>query len=416
MKKKLLTLLFCLTSSSFANEVCEINSNTLLKQLITTHPSIMMSQEIIKGSKAKIDSAYWGFFPTPSVDVSARNGDNYTTVARLDQPVWTGGKITSKYDIAKSQELENLNGLKETSFKLIENYFAIIEKYTQAKSNIIELEIGLKNLEALEDMLKRRINSGISSSSDNQLLSARIQQTQSDLVLAKNKYKVSIMQLELILDEKISCDINLSNIKILHSNKIEDTINRLLAFHPSITKADTQIQTAKYELENVKASIMPNLSLRAEHRRGDLYSDDYDKDSSNQSVVYFTFTASTSSGLSALSDIEASKLRVSELKFKKQTVKKELIDSVLSDYNNYEIAKTRIKILKKSVLSANNVLESYKRLFIAGKKQWLNLVDASRELMNYKIQLANAQTNKNILAYKLALKNGQIDLLNGDIL
>lgn len=415
MKRKIIGIILGLTSLSFASEVCETNSNELMKQLVSNHPSIKMSQEIIKASRQRIDSAFWGFFPTPSVDVSAKDGDRYTTVARLDQPIWTGGKLTSQYDMAKSKEEESLNELKETSFYLIENYLTILEKYTQATANIKELNEGLDNLLELKEMLKRRIDSGVSSTSDNELLNARIQQTKSDLILAENRHKVAIMQLELILDRKLTCDINLNRINILHSNKIEDTIDRLLQFHPTIYKTNSQIQTAKYELDNTKASIMPNLSLRGEHRRGDLYNEDYDRDSSNQSVVYLTFTANTKAGLSALSDIEAARLKVNELKFKKQTVEKELVDTVLEDYNNYEIAKDRIRILTRSVSSAKKVLDSYKRLFVAGKKQWLNLVDASRELMNYKVQLANAKTNRDILAYKLALKNGQIDLLNGDV-
>ena len=415
MKKKILGVLLGLSSLSFASEVCNTDSNELMSQLVSNHPSIKMSQEMIKASKQRVDSAYWNFYPTPSVDVSAKDGDSYTTVARLEQPIWTGGKLSSQYDMAISKEEESLNELKETSFFLIENYLTILEKYAQSKFNILELEEGLGNLLELKKMLQRRINSGVSSDSDNELLKARIQQIKSDLVLAKNRQKVAVMQLELILDKKLKCDINLKKVDILHNNNIEDTINNLLSSHPTIFKTNSQIKIAKHKLENTKASIMPNLSLRAEHRRGDLYNDDYDRDSSNQTIVYLTFTASTNAGLSAFSDIEAAKLRVNELKFKKQTVEKELIDSVLSDYNNYEIAKSRISILSTSVESSENVLNSYKRLFIAGKKQWLNLVDASRELMNYKIQLANTKTNRDILAYKLALKNGQIDLLRGEI-
>ena len=35
--------------------------------------------------------------------------------------------------------------------------------------------------------------------------------------------------------------------------------------------------------------------------------------------------------------------------------------------------------------------------------------------MQYKIELSKLDASKNSLSYKLALKNGQIDLLNGDI-
>ena len=386
-----------------------------MEQLISNHPSIKMAQEMVKASQKRVDSAFWEFFPTPSVDVSAKNGDRYTTVARLDQPIWTGGKLTSQYDMARSKEKENLYLLQENSYKLIENFLSILENYIQAKNNIFQLQIGLDKHYELLKMLERRMDAGVSSSSDESLLQSRIEQINSDMASAKNRYKVAVMQLELMLERKLNCDVELANINLLHSKHIENSIDRMLNSHPSLQKANLEIQTAKYELDNTKSSIMPNVSLRAEHIRGDLYNENYDKDSSNQSVVYVTFTASTNAGLSAISDIQAAKIRVNELKFKKETVKKELIDSVLNDYNNYENTKTRIGIVKNSINASQNVLNSYTRLFIAGKRQWLNLVDASRELMQYNIQLSGLEATKAILMYRLALKNGQIDLISGEL-
>jgi adhesin transport system outer membrane protein len=263
-------------------------------------------------------------------------------------------------------------------------------------------------------MLERRMEAGVSSNSDQDLLKARIEQINSDMILAKNRFKVANLQLELLLDSKIDCDINFKNINILHSNNIQDSIERLLGFHPSLKKSLTQIETAKYELDNTKASVMPNLSLRLENRKGDLYNEEYNK-SNDQSLVYFAFTATTKAGLSALSDTAAAKIKINELEYKKKSIEKELIDTLLSDYNNYEIAKSRITVVKRSVESAQSVLDSYTRLFLAGKKQWLDLVNASREVMQYKIELSKLDASKNSLSYKLALKNGQIDLLNGDI-
>ena len=104
MKIKTSLIISLITTVSFASEVCKTNSDELLSLLLSNHPSIKMSQEMIKGAQERVDSAFWGFFPTPSVDVSAKDSDSYTTVARLDQPVWTGGKLTSNYDIATSKE------------------------------------------------------------------------------------------------------------------------------------------------------------------------------------------------------------------------------------------------------------------------------------------------------------------------
>ena len=407
-------LLTTVSTVSFASEVCKTDSDELLSQLLSNHPSVKMSQEVIKGAKERVDSAYWGFFPTPSVDVSGKDSDRHTTVARLDQPIWTGGKLTSKYDMATSKEKENVYELEENSYKLIESYLNILESYLQSKSNIIELQEGADNLSKFSEMLDRRMEVGVSSTSDKDLLSARIEQVSSDKMLAKNKYKVATLQLELILDRKINCDIDFRDITTTQNSDIEESIKKLLEFHPSLKKTSAQIETSKFEQDSTEASIMPNLNLRVERREGDLYSDNYDK-SNDQNIVYLAFTATTRAGLSSISDIAAAKIKINEIEYRKKTIEKELIDSLLSDYNNYEIAKNRINILKRSVDSAQNVLDSYTRLFLAGKRQWLDLVNASREVMQYKIELSNLYVTKSILSYKLALKNGQIDLLTGEI-
>lgn len=136
MKKLIISSIVGLSTSLFANTVCSTQSNDLLQQLVQNHPTIKMSQEAIKVAKERVDSAFWGFFPTPSVDVSSRDSDRYTTTARLDQPIWTGGKLMSKYDMANSQEQENFFALQENSYTLIENFLSILESYMQAQSNI----------------------------------------------------------------------------------------------------------------------------------------------------------------------------------------------------------------------------------------------------------------------------------------
>ena len=186
MKIKQSLLLLLISNLGFSSEICKMDSDKLLSQLITNHPSIKMSQEVIKGAKERVDSAFWGYFPTPSVDVSVRDEDRNLTTARIEQPIWTGGKITSKYDIATSKEQETILELQETSYNLIENFLSILNAYMQSKANILELEEGLNNLNKFNEMLDRRMDAGISSNSDKELLNARIEQINSEMLLAKN--------------------------------------------------------------------------------------------------------------------------------------------------------------------------------------------------------------------------------------
>ena len=409
--KIILSILFA-SVSSFASDICQINSSELLNEILLSHPSIQASSEAIKGSDARIDSAKWGYYPTPSVEMSVKDKDRYTTVARLDQPLWTGGKLDSAYDIATSKKNETMYEFQETSYKLIENFLSILQNYTTSKANIVELEKGLKTLNEFGEMLDRRVDAGVSPYADKELINSRIKQINSDLIVAKNKYKVSLLQIEQLLSHTMKCGINVSSVNVLESNDIETLIKKMLDSHPSFKKIAHQIKTAQFELESTKASVMPDLKLRAEHQRGSLYDDNINL---SQNLIYATFSVTTHAGLSAFSNVEAAKVKVHQIDFQKQTLEKELTDGVLTDYNNYLVATSKIDTLKSSIISSSNVLDSYSRLFVAGKKQWLDLVNASRELMQYSVDLSNQIALKQILEYKIALRTGRINLHNGKI-
>lgn len=412
MKKSILVAVLFIYTALYADDRCTVSSNKLIKELISTHPTIKMTQEAQKGAKARVDSAKWNYYPTPSVDISAKNKDEKTAFARLEQPIWTGGKIDSMVDIAKSEEKEILYESLESSYRLIDYILNILLSYKQSKANIYDLKLALNTLKELDLMLDRRVEAGISAKADKELLNSRIEQINVDIINAQNRFDVSKMQLELLLDRDLMCDVVLDEIKLKKSNNLEESIKSLLEFHPSIKKVQAKLESSKAELKSTKSSIMPNLVLRAEHQRGSM---DRDIKREHQNIIYANLSMTTNAGFSAKSNIESAKMKINQISFEKLSIEKELIDSLLGDFNSYLVTNNKINSLKSSISSAQNVLDSYKRLFVVGKKQWLDLVNSQRELMQYSVELSNQRVLKLILEYKLALKNGQIDLESGEI-
>lgn len=385
----------------------------ILKSTYSYYPSLKLSSEQVKEAQLNIDSAMWGFYPTPSVDVSARNGKSLT-VARVDQPLWTGGKLTSNVDIAKAKKEEITLSSDEIAYRLTESIFNILQTYFQAKYSIEALKKGKDRLLKLNEMLQRRIEAGVSSKSDNDLIASRINQLEADLISYQTKMKIASLQLENFTGEKIGDIVleNNNNITFIDTQTSIDMTDLLLSSNPTLKKLESMVKTASLEAQKAEALIYPNLSLRAEHQRGSLYDN---ATNTNESLIYLTLQASTGAGLSMVSNIEASKVKILQARLQKQTREKELIDQFLNDLNNFQNAKIQIENRKNTLLSSSNVLESYTRLFIAGRKQWLDLVNASKELTQYETEIASLESYKNILQYKLALQLGKIDLKNGEI-
>ncbi len=389
----------------------DIKFEDLISKAVNNYPSIKMSEEAFKMSEEEVKNAIWQYFPTPSVDLS-RSSKNNELVAKIEQPLWTGGRLDAQYDLAVSARSEAGYLIEENKFKLIEKILNLLQIYSQGKSAEKSLQEGYNRLSKFSEMLDNRFESGMSSLSDKKLLNSRLTQIKSELINAKAKQHVSLKQLSLLVGEKIDkvdFDLNKFYFEDNHANLLTDN---MIKYHPSLSKLDEQIKASIYEVDKEQAALYPTISLTAEHTSGNVY-DKESNDSNN--AVYLSLRASTGAGLSILSKIEKAKVNTKKLQAEKNLKEKELSDSILTDYNNMLIAKEKIDNLKENKELSAEIFESNKRLFIAGRKQWLDLVNSSKELMDISVSHQETKELYIILKYKIALQTGLINTSTGDI-
>ncbi|MCK5111136.1 MAG: TolC family protein [Arcobacteraceae bacterium] len=399
--------------SQNSNNSCNTSFNEILSYGLGFHPSISMSKDIIKGANFQLDSAAWGYYPTPTVDVSTKSSHNTQTVVRLDQPLWTGGRIDAAYDKAKAQKKEALYSYEENQYKLIENYLDTLQNYLQAQQKIKVLNENKKQFNSLMEMLDRMIKAGVASQTDKDLLKSRLSYIYSDLVVTKAQLRVSKIQFEILTGKQIDCNINFNYKQIFRSAIIiEKLIEDILAFHPTLKIIDSKIQSAISDVANSKSKLWPSLMLRGEHRSGTIY-DETRPESEN--LVYLTFQVSTGAGISALSNISKSKINVSKVKYEKLSKQKDLIDNLMNDYTNYITAKSHKEIVETNIITANKIYESNQRLFLSQNKKWLDVVNSLSELNKQKISDSKLLVESRMLEYKISLKTGRISLKTGNV-
>ncbi|MBD3806933.1 TolC family protein [Sulfuricurvum sp.] len=389
---------------TFASEALTIEY--LIRSTLETHPTIKASRQMIKGAEAGLEGAKWGYYPTPSIEIS-QSASRRGSAFRLDQPLWTGGKIDASVDIAALQQQEAIITLSENSYTLIESLLLALQSYQQSILSIRALEEGKSQLNGLQAMLERRIEAGVSSQADRKLLLSRMGQIQGDLEAAHTRSIMARHQIELISSVSLTSDLAL-NQPFIDSQAIPypDLAEAISNTHPTLKKLAIKTQIAHVERDKAKAQLWPNLMLRAEHTNGSVYIDGGKSDN----LIYLHAQMSTGAGLSTLSSIQSAESKILQSQYEYQSKTKELIDSALKEYSNYRTYHDRIATQKHTIQAAQQVFDSYTRLFIAGKRQWLDLVNASRELTQYKTSLAEMEAAYTILAYQLALKRGILNV------
>lgn len=358
----------------------------------------------IKASKSGVDAAEWGYYPTPSLDLGS--GKNSSTLARLEQPLWAGGRIDATYDISVSKQRESEVALDENAYTLIESLLQTVQNLTQARGRIRALTEGQKQLDEFNAMLNRRIEAGVSSTADSELIKSRLAQITTDLTIAKTAERTACSQLRLITSQSdVSCALDADRTPSSVADASAETmIAQMLNTHPSILKSTIQIQTAEYEKNKAKAALWPTIAVRAEYQKGSVYNDF----GTENSMVYLSAQMNPGAGLSSLSSIEASESTIQQLRFNKLTLEQELTQALLRDIDDHRSALDRVQGTNLSIDASQKVLESYTRLFLAGKRQWLDLVNSSKEVTQNRINLEDLLATAYVSSYRLKLKTGEL--------
>ena len=395
-----------ITPVSASEDQCSVDVGTLLQAGYRYYPTVHASRAMLKGAEAQMEGAKWNYFPTPSVEVSQRPERRGVTL-RLDQPLWTGGKLDAQSDYAASQDEEAQYSIAEQSYALAEKFISLLQDFLQAKGEMQAFEEGKAHLSFLAQMLDRRIAAGVSADSDRELLHSRVAQIESDLIVAQSRYRMSRAQMELLIGQPLQCTITYDDRQILQQTlPLQALKEALLQFNPSLKRLGAQVKTAQAEKLKADAAPMPNLSVRAEYQDGSIYVNNPE----NSAFVYMALSFNPGAGLSAFSEMERAASKIEQTRYELRAKEEELKASLVLDYTDYHKARNSLESMQRTINASEQVLESYTRLFIAGKRQWLDLVNTSRELTQYEVSLAGMKALLVGSAYRLALQSGQIAL------
>jgi adhesin transport system outer membrane protein len=104
-------LLTLLTTQAQAQAQTLTSLPQLLTAVLATHPAVQGQRAQLQGAQAGVDSARWQYYPTPSVSVETAaasaadrlyQGDRLVSTLRLQQPLWSGGRLSAGTDKAEA--------------------------------------------------------------------------------------------------------------------------------------------------------------------------------------------------------------------------------------------------------------------------------------------------------------------------
>ena len=391
----------------------------LVELAVTTHPSIQAKQFDIQSSQAQVDAAKWQYYPTPSVlteratnQTNKNVGITSSSTLRLQQPLWTGGRLDAGLQSATLKQRATEASLQETrlttALQVVDHWqnLLIAQGRLQASAQL------LAQLTTLGEMMDRRINQQISPAIEAQVLQTRRLQAQSDERLAQTAVATAIARLAQWAGE--GAQTLLLPLQLAPSNSTPHLTQPLPAWPahtltdltaaiskaPSLQRYALELQVAHEEVRLKQAERWPSVYARL-----DRSFNHYGNSGSNvaDSTFYLGLQYTLGAGLSTGSLVHAAMARYQSLEVDGDTLRRQLSELYTREWRDYASAVERLQWAHSVQTGNTELLESSTRLFVAGKRSWLELLNTLREQNAANVSLTDLQAQAQASHFRLRL-------------
>jgi adhesin transport system outer membrane protein len=389
--------------------------NAVIQQALVSHPSIQAQQSQAATAKAEKEFARQQFYPTPSISLEQNltsgngntlyRGDNAQLIFRVQQPLWTGGRLSAGLSKAQAQIDASSSSIEEARELIALKTIQAWGDWYGADLKVKALELSVVSHEKLHAQVKRRVEIGASAPAELVLTDSRVAQTISSLKAYQSLARTAKVRLLQLIGK--STELNLTNEQYLNAqlSNLETLQAKVQAYNPTIRKLHAKLEAQSREIDVQKSQLMPDVYLRAEHQQGNFFYNNLQ----DTNLVFLGVSTKFGAGLSSLSGIEVAKNQKEAIQHDLETAERNILEQVQSDWIGHLSLLARLPFLEDSVLSTKATAEAWDRQFLAGKKSWLEVMNTARELAQAELELADVKASLIETDWRLAVLTDGVD-------
>lgn len=358
------------------------------------YPGIEASRAQVKAAQADVRGAKNLRLPSLGVQgVALGTGSGLGSQVVIDQPVLTFGKIGATIDRAKAartvREAQVDEAVQNIALDTVDAYFNIARL---AKRQAI-LQASLNDHNDLLATIDRRVAQEVSARSDLELARSRTAQVEQELSLTIAQREATVERLyQLVGDGSYSAGNVPTYDPAIHHPDPTAAIEQAISCSPRRLRLTAETQVARAETRQARRAILPQLS--AQFSYNDIVG----------ARAGLAITAQTSGGLSNLAAGDAAAARETSSQLDVNTAERELRQAIANDLVENAAARRRISSSTTASSSAELVTESFKRQFIAGRRTWLDVMNATREATTAELSTSDAEFSAMASAARILLR------------
>jgi adhesin transport system outer membrane protein len=351
------------------------------------HPLVQQALANRRARVAQLKGARWLQYPSLSVEglavtqgnqIGAQDGLAANII--VEQPLYSFGRIGGTIEAADAALVTSTNGVTDAQVEILLRTVAAYYDLALATQREDILKDSLRQHNELLETISRRVTQEVSPQADLDLASSRVAQLEQDLAAVAGARSTSYSRLQELVGYA-AIDFG--------------TIPRL---DPEIDlPTEESLVTAALECSPLlKALRSTQREREAQQRvaRSRLFPQIVAQGSQNEILgarFGVALRLQTGNGLSQLSAIDSAKADILSAEFETATAEREIREQIRVDYLTFVAGRNRVVASERASRTSDLVTESYKRQFIAGRRTWLDVMNAVRESMTASLTESEAE-------------------------
>ena len=370
---------------------------SIMGRIWRDNPQVRQAEQALIASGYDITAARAGYLPYLQLQSSLaeRSQDGVSTLY-LVQPLWQGGKTGGQVSVARAQQQAAVAELVRTRLDLgqrtIDAYFSV----TQAQDEEIQWRNYVGALKKLLDTITRRSDQGLAPQADVETAISRLKQAQAQTEANRARLLTNRAVLASLLNATPG-SLAWPDDSFILDDAQQQSAAKNRDEHPDILAARAELDVQKGTAKVARASLTPEISLQ--HRQ---QVDGAEFDPSNDATL-LVFSYQSSTGVQGFLGYRAEKERIEAAQARLLAAQQQVDATLQIDRAQLTAVTAQLQSQYDAAQSSALLVLSFARQFEAGRKSWLELLNAQREANDLAVQSINLRRQFWAANAKLAL-------------
>lgn len=396
------------------------NFQEALKSAYTNNPRIQAQRRVLEQQNERFSQAIGRF--RPSVNANYQNGrqrvsfdgapraegDVENRTLTVSQPLFLGGSNFFRYSSEKDRVFSARGNLSATEQQVMLEaaaaYMNVVRDHSVLELSRNNENVLLKQLEAAQ----KRFEVGDVTRTDVAQSEARYARSQADTIQSEGNLESSIAEFERLIGYRPeNLPLPLPDIEPVLPRTLEDAIEIAQEENPRIEAAAYTEEASENDVGVAVGQLLPQVTLEGSISRQDGTGVAGANTFNNDQLLVNVSIPIYQNG-SEYSAVRESRLLSKQRNFELMDRKQEIREATIQAWENLEAAISTIESQQEQVRAAQVALDGVRQEQQFGARTVLDVLDAEQELFLANVNLVEAQRNRYVSMFNLALLLGDM--------